>query len=236
MSYTYAGYVTACATLLVVDEANANFLSILPRAIEYAELRLYRELDFLATRVSPTVNLTANSRDFTGPSGMIVCEQVNAITPAATNPVSGTRWPLTRVTTAFLDFIWPIETGVGNIGVPQYYALLTDQTGRVAPTPDAAYKLEFVNTARPTTLSAANTTTWITTYMPDIFLAASMVFLSGYQQNFGKQSDDPQEAQSWESQYKLLMAGSQVEEARRKSEGAAWTGKMPTPIAVPPRQ
>jgi len=66
-------------------------------------------------------------------------------------------------------------------------------------------------------------------------VAATMIFLSGYMRNFGAESDNPQMAQSWENQYKALMATASVDSMRQKFESAAWTAQSPTPLATPPR-
>ena len=61
---------------------------------------------------------------------------------------------------------------------------------------------------------------------------ASMIFISGYQRNFGRQSDDPQMAQSYESQYLALLKGATVEEYRRKFQASGWTSNSPSPVAT----
>jgi len=101
--------------------------------------------------------------------------------------------------------------------------------------PDASYRVEVVATYRPNSLSASNTTTFISQYFPDLLIMASMIYISAYQRNFGRQSDDPQMAQSYESQYQALLKSATVEEARKKFEGPGWTSRSPTPIASPTR-
>ena len=44
---TYATFTTELALLAVVSPTNAQFLSNLPSAINYAELRIYRDIDLL---------------------------------------------------------------------------------------------------------------------------------------------------------------------------------------------
>jgi hypothetical protein len=64
---------------------------------------------------------------------------------------------------------------------------------------------------------------------------ASMIFISGYQRNFGRQSDDPQMAQSYETQYMTLLKGATVEEFRKKYQSSGWTSMSPSPVATPGR-
>jgi hypothetical protein len=84
-------------------------------------------------------------------------------------------------------------------------------------------------------LSATNTTTFISLYLPDVFIMASMIYISAYQRNFGRMSDDPQMAQSYEAQYQTLLKGAVVEEARKKFESSGWTSQSPSPVATPSR-
>jgi hypothetical protein len=229
---TYSTYKTALATLSVVPETDANWLAILPSCIDYAELRIYRDLDLLSTVATDTsLTTTANQSTVTMASGLFVTLQnVNVITPAGTtNPDLGTRVPLLPVAKEFLQYAWP---SAANPNVPQYFAMIKDTQFSLGPWPDAAYTLEIIGTQRPATLSDVNTTTFISQYLPDLFLMASMIFISGYQRNFGRQSDDPQMAQSYESQYQNLLKGSTVEEYRKKFAASGWTSISPSPVAT----
>lgn len=233
MSYTYDTYRAALALEMVTDAADPNFVAILPTIIAYAEQRIYRELDLLSTvHRDGTGALVANDRNFTFPQHFVTSQQINVITPAATAPDDGTRNALTPVTKEFLDNVWPSSSGAA---VPTYYAMDTDQTIIVGPWPNAAYRVEVVGTIRPTPLSADNTTTFLSLYLPDLFLAASMVSASGYMRNFGSQSDDPGMAVSWESQYQALKGSADVEEMRKKYAGPSWAPMSPKPLATPPQ-
>jgi hypothetical protein len=105
----------------------------------------------------------------------------------------------------------------------------------LGPYPDAAYQVEIVGTIRPDSLSATNTTTFISLYLPDLFIMASMIYVSAYQRNFGRQNDDPQMAQSYETQYKTLLQSALMEENRKKFEAAAWSSQSPSVAATPTR-
>lgn len=231
----YQTYAATMRTMLAVplNLEDSNFESIIPRMIEYAELRIYRELDFLSTVTATTGLLTANSRNVTMPTGIIVLNDVNIITPSSTtNPDLGTRKPLQRVSLEYINAVYPSVSGAT---VPAYYALLSDTAVRLAPWPDAAYTAEFIGTTRPDPLSPTNTTTFISENLPDLFVAASMVFGAGYQRDFGAQSDDPKMAQSWENQYQTLKAGCNAEELRKKAEAPGWSPLTPSPAANTPR-
>lgn len=240
----YTQYVTAIGDLLqytVVDAtsatpfANTDANNILPRMIEYAELRMYREYDFISTVTTNTGTVTANNRIYSIPSTIVVLQSANIITPVATSPNSGTRNPLQRTSIEYLNFTWPTAA---TVGVPTIYALsdlvLTTNPNpdiRLAPTPDAAYQIELLGTARPTALSSSNTSTFLTLNLPDVFIAASMVYGVGFQRDYGAQSGDPQMGLTWEAQYQSLKAGSMTEELRKKAQSTTWTPYSPSPLA-----
>lgn len=232
---TYSQYVTQIATLAVVEENNAEFQIILPQMITYAENRIYRDLDFLFTSIATTsYSLTVGSRQITVPPGtFVVPEQINVITPAGTsNPNSGTRVPLLPCTKEFLDAVYNVAS---STGVPKYFCPFGDFTFLVGPYPNANYTVEIIGTYRPDSLSVSNTTTFISLYLPDLLIMASMVYISGYQRNFGRANDDPQMAISYESQYKTLLAGAMAEENRKKFEAAAWSSQSQSATATPTR-
>lgn len=218
MTLTYATYTTAIAELCTIPASNADFQAILPDAIDYAEQRIYRELDLLATFIADASgSLAVNNRNYTLPtpaSGpFVTVESVNVITPAATAPDSGTRNALMKTSVDMVNFLAPSTV---TAGVPTVFAMLTNQSLVVGPFPDGAYRIEVIGTIRPNPLSATNTTTILSTQLPDMLVAASMVFMSGYMKNFGSQADDPKMAQSWENQYQTLAKSANVEELRKK--------------------
>lgn len=237
MSLTYTQYVNDLSALLVVPSADADFQTVLPSIIDDAELRLYRELDLLDTSVRDTsATLTTSTRNFTLPSAsgtFVVTEELNVITPVSTsNPENGTRNQLIPASEEMLNALWP---SVSGSTVPQYFAMVNQGLVIVGPWPDAAYNVEVVGTIRPNALSSTNVTTILSTYFPDLFIAASMVFGAGYQKNFGAMVDDPKAAVSWEAHLQMLLKSATTEEARKKFTSNGWSSKEPAPLATPPR-
>ena len=230
-------YVQQIATMAVVEANNADYLIILPQMITYAENRIYRDLDFLFTSISTTsYGLTAGNRQITVPAGtFVVPEQINLITPSGTSdPNAGTRVPLLPTTKEFLDQVY--GSGISaNRGEPKYFAPFGDFTFLVGPYPALNYTCEIVATYRPDSLSATNTTTFISLYLPDLFIMASMIYISAYQRNFGRANDDPQMAITYESQYQALKASAMAEENRKKFEAAAWSSQGASTSATPTR-
>ena len=232
---TYSTYKTQIATLAVVSETDANFLIVLPQAITYAENRIYRDLDFLSTVTSSTAySVAAGNRSLTVPaSAFVTIQEINVILPAgSSNLQTGIRSPLIPVTKEYLNFVYPSLTGASS---PEYFAMIDQNNMIVGPWPDNNYTVEIVGTVRPDSLSVSNPETFISLYLPDLMIMASMVYVSGYQRNFGRQADDPAMAQSYESQYQALLGPAVVEEARKKFQSGAWSSMSPAPVATPTR-
>lgn len=230
MSLTYTTYTAQIANLMVISSTDANFQTMLPGMIDYAEQRTYRELDPLQVQVTDTTTLSSGNRNMTPPTTLgtyITIDSVNVITPVTATSTNGTRNPLTPVSPEFMDAAYP--SGQTVTGVPEFYAMRSPTVVLLGPAPDAGYQAEIIGIQRPTALSSTNTTTFLTTYCPDIFIAASMIYASGYQRDFGGQADNPQMGGSWEGQYQLLIKSAQMEQARAKWESDGWTSQNPAP-------
>lgn len=247
MSITYPDLTTALGGLMVVTITNSssatpsndtNFNNILPRIIDDAEQRIYRELDFLYDRTTDSSTaLVANNRSAALPTAniFVVVQGVNVITPAATAPAAGTRTRLEMVSKDVLDIIWPTEHGGTNNGVPTYGALLNTTTLIVAPTPDAAYVLEYTGITRPAPMSSTNITTYLGTTYPDLFLSACMVFGMAYQKDadLPQGSSPGQDVTKWEVIYQTRKASVLSEIQRQKDQGPNWSNYSPTPESAP---
>lgn len=228
---TYNELVGYLKNLLVDQDPSDDFLQILPASIQYAEDRIYRELDVLDERISDNTDpVTAGSRDATCPDTITIVEGVALLTPAGQFPPTARRNVLERAALDFIDFMYGAES---TVGTPIYFALKSDVDIILAPSPDSAYILEVTGTAQAQAMTSSNQTTWLGNNLPDLLLAGCMVFMTGWQKNYGAQSDDPQMAQSWETQYKTLMTSAQEFIQRQKSQDPNWSPFSPTPLSMP---
>src|SRR5512146_2666004 len=98
MSITYSSFVPRILDVTKNMKSDINASIVIPYVIDYAEQRIYRDLDLLATRlVDSSTNVTANQRTFTIPSSngtFLVVETVNISTPSSIAFGGGTRNPL----------------------------------------------------------------------------------------------------------------------------------------------
>lgn len=229
MAYNYTTFVAALANEMPSSTTAPEFVAVLPTIIDYAEQRIYRELDLLSTVVTDNSGtLTPNARAFTLPQGQgrfVTITGMSAFTPVGTMT---RRNPLAIVSRGYIDFAWPTDTAVG-VSVPSVYAMHTDQDVVVGPPPDAAYAMEVIGTIRPAPLAADNPNTFLTDYLPDLFFAAAMVRASAYMRNFGAQADDPKQAMSWETTYQTEFGSADAEEMRKRWQGTTWSAPAAGP-------
>lgn len=237
MSMNYTQLQNAILTFAQLTN-DANFQTMFPTAIDYAEGRIYSDMNLLAAVVtdSSTV-LVASNRNFTLPGNAAGTfkgiQHANIITPAGqTSPDLGARVALLPVTKDFLDFAYPSSNPVG---VPNFFAPVTQTNYILGPWPDLAYTLEISGNILPNPMSAANPTTFIGNNLSPLLFAACMIWAAGYKMNYGAQAEDPKMASSWEQTYNNLLTNYKIEEVRKRFQGLSWSTQEPSPIAVAQR-
>lgn len=247
---TWNGFAQQICTMMVVQytttggivvgvDAETNV--VLPQALQYAELRIQRDLDLGQLLTTRSYTATAGSQTLTLPANDFVT--VDTVT---VNNGSSTT-PLLPVAREFIQNVY----GDGSQGVPAYFAFgggdlatggSTTLTLLLAPSPAGNYTLSVMGTIRmPSLYSFANTgqaatsTNWISTYLPDLLIQAAMIYIAEYQRNFSAVSNDPQMPGIYEQQYKTLLAGAKAESSRLRLEASAWTAKSAPVNAAPGR-
>jgi hypothetical protein len=221
----------------IASSTDANFNAIIPDALNYAELRIQRDLDPLALLESSTSTYTL------APGANTVSIPVSDFYIVEAVFANGT--PLIPTTKEFLQNVCGSPS---STGVPAYFAVAGGDSSTqgntstiilVGPYAASATTVGIYGKVRPVSLysysgsgsTAGSSTTFISSQLPDLLIMASMIYISGYQRNFGRQSDDPQMAQSFENQYQTLLKGAIVEEARRRFRSTDWSPMAPPLIA-----
>lgn len=215
----YTGFVTDLATWTEISSTDADFVTVLPTIIEFAEKRCYRELDLVDTSVTDVLGTltTGDGRNFTFPTTygrFIAVDQLGVILP-----ITGTLVPMTPVSVAFIDQLYPSAAELAVTDLPMYFARINDTSALIGPVLGSSYgtvNVQTRGTVRPASLSVGHPETWLTLYAYDLFFSACMVVASAYMRNFGAQADNPQMAVSWESQYQTRLLTAQQEELRKK--------------------
>jgi hypothetical protein len=231
----YGTYTTALSGLTIISSNDTNFQNILPSTINYAEQRIYREIDFLFNYQADFTQVSSNQNILYYPQNFgvyLVVNQIAVLTPAST-ATTGQYNQLQVTSIPFIQTVYP--SAATSIGLPKYFYPIDDVSAYIAPATDQAYTFWVYGTQRPPVLSASNSSTFLTQNYPDILVAASMIYLTGYMKNWSAQGDDPRSAVSWESQYQLLVKEVKEEESRKKFNSEAWQATETAPLATPKR-
>ncbi len=239
MALTYDSFVGQLTNLMsVASSTDPSFATFLPGAIDYGEGRLYRDLDLISARVTNTAVACSSGVSTitlsTASGTILVVERLSLLTSAGAPSSAASRNPVTFVSPDYLNAVFG-SAASSNCGLPLFAARTNDTTMQFGPPPDAPYGVEVSGTIRPTPLSSGNSSTWLTQNVPELFMAATMVFAAGFMRDFGAQSDNPQMAASWEGQYQTLLKSANVDELRKKYQSQGWSHQQPSPIATPPR-
>jgi hypothetical protein len=171
-------------------------------------------------------------------------------------PVPDQAYPVEVVGTyrpnslGYLPAVTSATTG-GNITFASAHGLANNSSVSLAGFTSSAWNGSFVASVTgtttitiPTTAATATvigtvasnaSTTFISLYLPDVFIMASMIYISAYQRNFGRANDDPQMAVTYESQYQALLKSALVEEARKQFQSSGWASQSPATVATPSR-
>lgn len=243
MPLTYQSYITEVGSIIeepvpspfvpTAPYLDANYNAALPGSIDYAENRIQRDLDLLTTLTTDTTGvLTPSSRLFTLPTDIgtyLTLFEVALIIDGANQP---SLLPASR---EFLNAVYPSDTPLSPLpSVPQYWAMYDQQTISLGPAPGAAYGVKIVGTQRVTQLSANNATNWLSQWLPDLYIAAAMVWWAGYQRDYGQSgADNPQTPEHWEGIYQSLLKGAEIEQARAKWMSIGATSRQPYPVSGP---
>ena len=246
---SYNGYIQQIAPLIpdtavetggVYAFNDAGYTSIIPQMLNYAELRIQRDMDFLSSQSSNTYTLTAGSQQFSVPFNDFFTIQTLEVGSTTTGPWS----PLMPVSK---EFVQNVYSGALSYGTPMYFAMYGDNWDDnqdtvnnviFGPIPNYAYTLRVTGTSKSPSLyqyasaGIADTNyTYISNYLPDMLILASMIYISMYQRNFSSTSDDPQMPMNYEKQYQAARLGAIPEENRRKQMGSSWSAYS-TPVAA----
>lgn len=247
---TYNLYVQQVANMAIVDVTTVNGVligdasweTLVPSMLNYAELRIQRDLDLLPLLTSSNYATVPGNNILSISSNDFVTVQTVAVV------VSGVTYTLLPTSKEFIQNVWGDTSVRGQPTVFAMYGGDMATGGNVSnnilmgPCPDNNYFVSITGTIRAPSLylnantaNAATATTFISTYFPDLLVQASLVYISQFQRNFLPTSNDPEMPGSYEAQYQSLLRGATVEEARKKFQASAWSSMSPPVAASPTR-
>jgi len=181
--FTYSTLTTA---ILNYTEVGTSVLSstITDQFIDNTELRIQRDVPIDADRKEMLGNLTASKDNVYAPAGTLFVRGLQVYT--STTAATGANSWLEKKDISFLREYDAAET---TTGTPKYYAMSggaegsgATSSGRVTivPTPSSAFMYKIHYNARPTGLSSANTTTYLSLNFGNGLLYACLVEAFSY--------------------------------------------------------
>jgi len=182
--FTYATLTTAIGNYTEVD-TNVLTSTITDQFIEMAEYRLLRDLPIDADRKQQSGSLVTGQQTINCPAGCLFTRGIQVYT-ATDGAITGANTWLQKKDQTFLNEYVAANTATGS---PKYYAQfggatgITDTTsGRymIAPVPNATYAFQVHFNAKPTGLSSANTTTFISQNFGNGLLYACLIEAYGF--------------------------------------------------------
>lgn len=169
---TYAELVTAIGEWLARDN-DATLVARSPDFITLCEAKLNRKLfhSRMETRSYAIFTTSNDEPEFVSlPSDFQTMRRMR-LSSVSGKPVLGYR------TQAQLD---EFRASIGNVsGMPMYFTVFGSEL-EFAPTPDSDYTIEMVYRANLSALTESNTTNWLLTFAPDLYLYGSLMEASPY--------------------------------------------------------
>ena len=257
---SYNGYVQNIGVMAVVKTALVSGVyefsdpavqTILPQMLNYAELRIQRDLDLLPAQTSNIYTMTAGVNVFPLPVDDFLTVQTLETVQTADGTTTGTVVQSSPLLPTSKEYIQNVYGDMVSSASPQYFAMYGDTFGNggdvnnnilFGPSPNFGYLIRVTGTIRTPSLYTYGTNgpadtqyTYISAYYPDLLMMASMVYVSAFQRNFSATADDAQMSMSYEKQYLSLMTVAKMEENRKKGEGSGWSAYSTPTSATPTR-
>ena len=181
--FTYATLTTAIQNY---TEVGTSVLSstITDQFIDNSELRIQRDIPIDADRKEMLGNLTASKDNVYAPAGTLFVRGLQVYT--STTAATGANSWLEKKDISYLREYDAAET---TTGTPKYYAMSggaegtgATSSGRITivPTPSSAFMYKIHYNARPTGLSSANTTSYLSLNFGNGLLYACLVEAFSY--------------------------------------------------------
>lgn len=169
---TYAALVSAVTEWLARD-GDATLIARVPDFITLAEAKLNRELRVNQMEKRSTTDIDTTSDE---PEFVTLPTDFQAMRRIRLSSVEGKPSLEFLSQTQMADY----RTCRDNVsGQPLFYSIVGDEL-ELAPTPNEDYTLEMVYRATIPALTASNTTNWLLTMAPDVYLYGALLESAPY--------------------------------------------------------
>jgi hypothetical protein len=133
--------------------------------------------------------------------------------------LTGTN-PITPLVFQSINALDDLQVSYSASGQPKYFCVIGGQI-RVLPTPDTSYVSELIYYGKLSKLSTSNTTNWLLTMSPDVYLYGSLLQAAPYLQ-------DDARIQVWASLYQKGIDALNLADERGSMTGGALMARART--------
>ena len=179
----------------------SDLTSVIPDFISLAEAQIERTLR--ARQMIVRANASFDAQYGAVPSDFL---ETKSLKLTSTNP----QTPLEFLSIDALDQKAAEYTASGK---PRFFGVVGGQL-RIVPTPDSTYTTELTYYAKLSKLSTSNTSNWLLSSSPDIYLYGSLLQAAPYLQ-------DDARIQTWATLYERALNELQTADDRSASSGGA---------------
>lgn len=147
-----------------------NLTSVIPDFITLAEAKFNRNIRVSQMENRDTDSTVVGQDYYSLPSDYLALRDIQ----------------INSTSVSTLDYMAPEEIDIhydsADTGIPKFYTIVGNQI-QLAPKPDAVYTLEYSYYQMIPALSDSNTTNWLLTAYPDIYLYGSLLQAEPYLKN-----------------------------------------------------
>lgn len=179
----------------------SDLTSVIPDFISLAEAQVERTLR--TRQMIVRANASFDAQYGAVPSDFL---EAKSLKLTSTNP----QTPLSFMSIDALDAEMTKYTASGK---PKFFGVVGGQL-RIVPTPDSTYTTELTYYAKLSKLSTSNTSNWLLSSSPDIYLYGSLLQAAPYLQ-------DDARIQTWATLYERALNDLQTADDRGASSGGA---------------
>jgi hypothetical protein len=176
----------------------------IPNFINQAEQRIARESKNVGLEVYVSGSFISNSSVLAKPARW----RRNISFNYGTGEENNDRNPILLRSYEFVRNYWPNDT---KTGTPKFYSDYGYGHLLIAPTPDQAYPFEYTYLEIPESLSENNQTNWLTNFVPDVLLYASLLEAIPFLQN-------DERIGVWQSMYDRALSSLNGQDDQRISD------------------
>lgn len=174
----YASLTTGVTEYLAREE-DEGLIARIPSFFQLCEAKLNRELFVrqMEARATALVNMASSEPEF-----ISLPADFQSMRRVRLSSVTG-KPPLNYRTNSQIDEIRACRANVA--AQPEHFTIFGSEL-ELEPTPDSAYTLEMVYRANIPALTSTNTTNWLLTFAPDIYLYGALLESAPYIKEDGR--------------------------------------------------